>query len=192
MQHCDCTEEMGSATPYGVEQLAACGGRGAYKGNMWRDLRSGARGSDKVALASIYVLSSIGMYSFKSIPTIMKKLTCTAIWGCGAHQYVKDLATLPIDFIALPLKDAANKEVMQKVPILPPHLLSNWLLQAGLLTFDQRATAQFWQHHIRQRTPWMEGYTLDSAMAFEPYALYGDKADYTVSKEKILIIFLSI
>ena len=88
-----------------------------------------------------YVLSSIGMYSFKSIPTIMKKLTCTAIWGCGAHQYVKDLATLPIDFIALPLKDAANKEVMQKVPILPPHLLSNWLLQAGLLTFDQRATA---------------------------------------------------
>ena len=39
-------QEMGSATPLGVEQLAACGGRGAYKGNVWRDLRSGARASE--------------------------------------------------------------------------------------------------------------------------------------------------
>ena len=113
--------------------------------------------------------------------------------GFVAHQDVQDLATLPIDFISLPLKGKANDEVtMQQVPIIPPHLLSAWLLQAGFLAFDEAATAQFWQHHIRQRTPWMEGQTLDTAMAFEPYGLYGDKAEYTVSKEKILIIFLSI
>ena len=81
---------------------------------------------------------------------------------------------------------------MEKVPIIPPHLLSAWLLQAGFLKFDEGATAQFWQHHIQQKTPWMKGHTLESAMAFEPFAFYGDKAEYTVSKEKILIIFLSI
>ena len=42
-------QEMGSATPHGVEQLAACGGRGAYKANMWRDLRSGAQASEKAS-----------------------------------------------------------------------------------------------------------------------------------------------
>ena len=98
-----------------------------------------------------------------------------------------------MDFISLPLKGKANDEViMQNVPILPPHLLAAWLLQAGFLKFEEAATAQFWQHHMRQRTPWMEGHTLESAMAFEPYSLYGDKAEYTVSKEKILIIFMSI
>ena len=39
---------MGAATPRGVEQLAACGGRGVYKGNMWRDLRSRAHESEMV------------------------------------------------------------------------------------------------------------------------------------------------
>ena len=110
----------------------------------------------------------------------------------GAQQHGQDLASLPIDCISLPLKGDEKKEVIEKVPIIPPHLLSAWLLEAGFLAFEQHATAEFWQHHICQQTPWMEGHTLDSAMAFEPYALYGDKAEYTVSKEKILIIFLSI
>ena len=35
-------QELGTATPQSVESLAACGARGVFQQNMWRDVRGKA------------------------------------------------------------------------------------------------------------------------------------------------------
>ena len=43
---------------------------------------------------------------------------------------------------------------------------------------------------MARSTPWAEDLKMPYEQ-WEPYALYGDEAEYTVSKEKILVIFIS-
>ena len=75
-----------------------------------------------------------------------------------------------------------------ELPIFPPHLLAAWLLETRRLSFDADAARRFWQQHRTQKTPWMEGQDFEFEQC-EPFAIYGDEAEYTVSKEKILVIF---
>ena len=111
----------------------------------------------------------------------------------------KDFNNLPMDKIALPVlpppeDGGVQKSVMMELPILPPHLLTAWLLQSKRLAFNVEAAAQFWDHHRAQGCPWMRGPTFQCPKAsaeYEPFSIYGDECEYTVSKQKILMIFCS-
>ena len=103
---------------------------------------------------------------------------------------------LPMDRISLRVlarpEPNCKDEEMQDFPILPPHLLTCWLLERRLVDFDPGRAAAFWRHHAAQRSPWLSaGFCVEAGHQFEPYGLYGDEAEYTVSKEKVLAIFLS-
>ena len=103
-----------------------------------------------------------------------------------------------MDSILLNVKVRPDKKCQEmaykSMPIIAPHLLVRWLLDMGLLKFDRDAANQFWAHHRAQGVAWMEAPDFDTSMQtwwFEPFALYGDEAEYTLSKEKIFILFAS-
>ncbi|CAE7240393.1 ppk25 [Symbiodinium sp. CCMP2456] len=73
-------------------------------------------------------------------------------------------------------------------PILAPHLLTHWLLQRGKISIDRAASESFWMHFQKQKAPWMEGF---DSTDFVPLAIYGDEAEYTITKEKILVLYIS-
>ena len=80
------------------------------------------------------------------------------------------------------------------LPIIPPHELTAHLLQAGHITFDAAKARKHWDHLRAQQVSWMTGpvfQSSDEAAKFEPFAIYADEAEYTVSKEKILMVFCS-
>ena len=95
------------------------------------------------------------------------------------------MSKLPLDRIRLRVKDRPDRETTSvtemQFAILPPHLLTAWLLQSNRVAFDRDAAKQFWWHH-RDR-PWMQG---DHDV--EPFALWADEAEYTISKEKIFVL----
>ena len=107
----------------------------------------------------------------------------------------KDSAALPVDKIQLRLKAQPAKTVEEEItidmPIIPPHLLTTFLVSRGRLRFTAAKTLEFWDHHRRLSTPLaMQGLPADNTLV-EPFALYSDEAEYTVSKEKILVILCS-
>ena len=73
-------------------------------------------------------------------------------------------------------------------PILAPHLLTHWLLGKGKISIDRVASESFWMHFKKQKAPWMEGF---DSTNFVPLAIYGDEAEYTITKEKILALYIS-
>eukprot|EP00439_Symbiodinium_sp_Y106_P030684 s922_g3.t1 len=77
-----------------------------------------------------------------------------------------------------------------EVPIFAPHRLTAWLVRTGRLQMDRAASQQFSRHFTEQRAPWMED-SCYTATNYYPYGLYGDDAEYTVTKEKLLVIFMS-
>ena len=73
-----------------------------------------------------------------------------------------------------------------EMPIIPPHLFTAFLVSQGRLQFTAAKTRAFW--HRRQATPLaMQGLPCGNALV-EPFGIYSDEAEYTVSKEKILVI----
>ena len=79
------------------------------------------------------------------------------------------------------------------IPIVPPHELTTYLLGKGYIKFDASKARRHWDHLREHRVPWMTGAAAQSSeeSTFEPLALYADGAEYTVSKEKILVVFCS-
>ena len=107
----------------------------------------------------------------------------------------KDSAALPVDKIQLRLKAQPAKSIEEEItiemPIIPPHLLTTFLVSKGRLRFMAAKTLAFWDHHRRHSTPLAkQGLPADNTLV-EPFALYSDEAEYTVSKEKILVILCS-
>ena len=83
-------------------------------------------------------------------------------------------------------------EITCDMPILAPHELLQWLLYEKHVILDDSAAKRFWDHHEEVATPWLmkalvqkDGYTV------HPVSLYGDEAEYTQTKQKILMVFLS-
>ena len=123
-------------------------------------------------------------------------LICLIGMETGISKYpdlaCKDSAALPLDQIQLCLKAQPSKTIQEEttmmMPIIPPHLLTTFLVSKGRLKFTAAKTRQFWDHHRRQSTPLaMQGLPAGNALV-EPFGLYSDEAEYTVSKEKILVI----
>eukprot|EP00439_Symbiodinium_sp_Y106_P017824 s4590_g2.t1 len=73
-------------------------------------------------------------------------------------------------------------------PILAPHLLTRHLLQRGKISIDRAAAERFWLHWKQVKAPFMEGF---DSTDFVPLAIYGDEAEYTITKEKILVFYIS-
>ena len=107
-----------------------------------------------------------------------------------------------MDYIRLPLKakaESGNNEIYENVPVVPPHLITCWLLEAGLLSFDTGAATRFFRHQLEVAAmPWIVGdpdfsnlHSKEASTMFQPVSLYGDEAEYTNTKEKVLIIFIS-
>ena len=78
------------------------------------------------------------------------------------------------------------------MPILAPHEVLQWLVNDKFVIMSDSAAQQFWRHHREVGTPWLgkamiekDGYTV------HPVALYGDEAEYTQTKQKILMVFMS-
>ena len=104
-----------------------------------------------------------------------------------------------MDTVAIPMKAKpqdpdSTDEKIATVSIVPPHELTGWLLANGLVRFDAAKACEFWEHHQQQNVPWMSGPTVqhpELSRHYQPIALYADEAEYTASKEKITILFLS-
>ena len=111
----------------------------------------------------------------------------------------KDLDNVPLDSIWLPVKARPEESDCQdilpaEIPIIAPHELTKYLLDTGMLKFDVDKTRQYWSHLLSRKISWVAGSgfeTADAAVWWEPFALYADEAEYTVSKQKILMIFCS-
>lgn len=78
-----------------------------------------------------------------------------------------------------------------EMPIFPPHRLTAWLVRTGHLQLDREASQQFFNHFREHQVPWMEESSAETA-DFYPYGLYGDEAEYTATKEKLLVILISL
>ena len=74
-------KELGSATPADVEDLAACGASGSRKGNVWRDMRSKAKGSTDAG-HNYLVLLLIGLFAMLSNTFEVLTITHIRIWAC--------------------------------------------------------------------------------------------------------------
>ncbi|CAE7815160.1 ppk25 [Symbiodinium sp. CCMP2456] len=75
-----------------------------------------------------------------------------------------------------------------KFPVIAPHLLTHYLLRTRQISIDRAAAGHFWQHFKTQKAPWMEGF---DSKDFVPLALYGDEAEYSITKEQILVLYIS-
>ena len=67
-----------------------------------------------------------------------------------------------------------------------------WLLAEGLLKLNDKAANKFWAHHETVQADWLlkaphekDGYVV------HPVSIYGDEAEYTQTKQKILTIYIS-
>ena len=79
-----------------------------------------------------------------------------------------------------------------ELPIVPPHLLTAFLMSTGRLKLNAAKTRAFWRHHAERSTPLMIGFDpFEGNHLVEPLGLYSDEAEYTVSKEKILVVLCS-
>ena len=68
-----------------------------------------------------------------------------------------------------------------------------YLLKEKLLILDDPAAETFWSHHQMQNTPWLGECKLKKdGYVVHPVSLYGDECEYTATKEKVLMIFLSL
>ena len=102
--------------------------------------------------------------------------------------------------MSIPVKakphDPESKEVkFIDLAIVPPHLLTAWLMSNRTVIFNRTKSYEYWQHMRRQGVPWMSGPDHDHpelSNHFQPVGLYADEAEYTVSKEKITILYLRI
>ena len=104
-----------------------------------------------------------------------------------------------MDTVAIPIKAKPQDpecldEKMADLCIVAPHELTGWLLQNHLVRFDSAKALEFWRHHRRMQAPWMSGPEIqhpELSRHYQPVSLYADEAEYTASKEKITILFLS-
>ena len=98
---------------------------------------------------------------------------------------------MPLDKIRLPVKARPDKSctdcIEVNIPILAPHLLTAWLLETKRIQFDGQAAKQFWSHHRDQQTPWMLRQSFNEESC-QPFGLWADEAEYTISKEKIFVL----
>ena len=104
----------------------------------------------------------------------------------------------PMDHVTLKVRVRPEKEcnelVDMKLPIIAPHLLTCWMLEQGCLSCDPDSAQRWWSHHRRQKFPWMHTpgfHSEDQTANFQPFALYGDEAEYSLTKENIFVIFAS-
>ena len=112
------------------------------------------------------------------------------------YHACKDLGLLPVDTIRIPVlaRPEQNKAdtTFMDMPIIPPHLLVVWLQGRGMLNFSPQKAQELWTHHRKQGAAFMLGRAGDQGSAsWEPWALYDDKAEYTITKEKLLVLFCS-
>ena len=84
---------------------------------------------------------------------------------------------------------------MFSLTIVPPHLLTCWLLRAGRLRLDAGKCEEYWRHVQKVKMSWMinPGQPCrELAHHTEPVSLYADEAEYSVSKEKLTALILRI
>ena len=96
--------------------------------------------------------------------------------------------------IKIPMKspDPGGGEISCDMPIVAPHELLQWLLKERYVVLDDSAAERFWRHHEEVATPWLGKVpTKKDGYMVHPVALYGDEAEYTQTKQKILMVFLS-
>ena len=97
-----------------------------------------------------------------------------------------------MDKLRLPVKarvgTTSEEKLEMDLPVVPPHLLAAWLLETGRISLNADSARRFWTQHRERQTPWMEGQDFVFEQC-QPFAIYGDEAEYTVTKEKILVIF---
>ena len=85
-------------------------------------------------------------------------------------------------------KEQNTETVEMSFPVISPHLLAHYLLRNNRISIDQAACDRFWQHFQSRGVPWMQGWDPTN---FVPLALYGDEAEYSITKEKILVLYIS-
>ena len=73
-------------------------------------------------------------------------------------------------------------------PVIAPHLLTHYLLREKKITICRAACDRFWLHFKSKNVPWMQGF---DSKDFVPLALYGDEAEYSITKEQILVLYIS-
>ena len=99
---------------------------------------------------------------------------------------------LPIPVKAKPQDPQNTQEKIEQLSIVPPHLLTKWLMDKGYIRFQEAKAREYWRHLRDFQLPWMMGPAHqhpELSSHFQPVALYADEAEYTASKEKITILF---
>lgn len=100
----------------------------------------------------------------------------------------------PVDRIKLTVrarpdpKNKCDETTSMYFPVIAPHLLTHYLLRTKKITVDRPACERFWLHFQTVKAPWMEGF---DPKGFVPLAIYGDEAEYSITKEQILVLYIS-
>ena len=105
----------------------------------------------------------------------------------------------PLHWLEMPLKPdhedpgqgAASGSTA--VPIMAPHEVLAWLLDNKLISLEDSDAKRFWEHHVAVQTPYLDkAATCKDGFTVHPLTIYGDEAEYTQTKQKLLTIFLSL
>ena len=88
-------------------------------------------------------------------------------------------------------QESSNEEFWMDMPIIPPHLLTAFMLQKQRIEFDASKSLEFWRHHSHRASPLLTAGDPCPNGLVEPFGLYSDEAEYSVSKEKFLLILCS-
>ena len=102
----------------------------------------------------------------------------------------------PLHLLEMPLKpdEDSSGQVAgpSTVPIVAPHEVLAWLLDNNLINLNDAEATKFWEHHRAVQTPYLDkAATCKDGFVVHPLTIYGDEAEYTQTKQKILTIFLS-
>ncbi|CAE7572947.1 unnamed protein product [Symbiodinium necroappetens] len=179
-----------------LQQLIENNVTATYAEAMVKDM---AKPIEELKAAMQELQSSIGKVPEdlgKKTPAAVQRLAKTGASGKFLSNVKRDMqrAAVPhLHHVKIALRNKAGDNVVPTaVPIIAPHELVPWLISNELLVLDDTAATKFWEHHSAVATPGVSNCrNFKDGFTVHPICIYGDEAEYTQTKQKILAIYIS-
>ena len=186
-------QDLGNRAPAAVQRLAKTGASGKFPSNVKRDMQ---KSSESILDAKAEVAKTHGILWSHIVSGLLQCLGPQALLNGLSLENPRNRPLMKVPHLhqlKIDLKNnAGDQYVPTAVPIIAPHELVPWLIRNKLLVLDDNAATKFWEHHsavasggVSKCRNFKDGFTV------HPMCIYGDEAEYTQTKQKILVIYLS-